>query len=163
MTSIQKATYEAFKKLDCELEKKPTPEQVAAHLGKELNVVLRVLKKLDLYEEHELLTEAELALYRVYRKGLSLTDLSKMSGLTQGMVTYVLKQLSAKGVIERKKYQKANRDEAPPTYVVMVQGKYEGWRGYIGKNDKLTIFNCNGNEVTKFFEPNDYEVIERRV
>lgn len=162
MTSIQKETYEAFKQLDCELGKKPTPEQVAEHMGKELNNVLRVLKRLDLYEEHELLTEAELTIFKIYRKGLTLNDLARMSGLTTGMVTYTLKQLSAKGVIEHKKYEKANRDEAPPTYVCITDGDYKGYRGYIGKNDKCTVFDTKGNEVTKYFEPREYEVIERR-
>ena len=163
MTSVQRATFEAFKELDCKYGIKPTPDQVAAHMNKDLNSVLRVLKRLDLYEEHELLTETELLIFNIYKKGLTFRDLSRMSGLSGEMVKYILKQLSTKGVIERKKYTRANRDEAPPTYIQIIVGDYEGYRGYIGKNDRCTVFDCYGNEVTKLFEPGEYEVIERRV
>ena len=162
MTSIQRTTFDTMKQLESDLGRKPEPQEVADALGKELNVVLRVLKRLQLYEDRELLTESELAIYRIYKQGLSIRQLSEQTGLTTGMVTFTLKQLSNKGVIERKKYEKANRDEAPPTYVCITDGLYEGYRGYIGKNDKCTVFDTKGNEVTKYFEPNEYEVIERR-
>jgi cyanate lyase len=162
MTSIQKQTFDTMQQLKIDLGRKPEPQEVADALGKDLNNVLRVLKRLALYEDRELLTESETLVYRVYRKGLTFNDLSEMTGLTTGMVKFVLKQLSAKGVIERKKYEKANRDEAPPTYISITEGDYKGWRGYIGKNDKCTVFDCFGNEIEKYFEPNEYEVIERR-
>ena len=98
--------------------------------------VKRILSGIEIYPKEMLLTANEKLVKEIYREGLMLVDLAKITGLCESTISKAINRLADRGLIDYKKrvYKKREpheTDEDKKPYLRVEGGPFNGSRGYI--------------------------------
>lgn len=126
----------------------PELYEICEYTGKIATAVIKVLQNIDFYPSDKLITPKEKAVLDVYRPGLKVCDVARMTGELNDSTSRIMINLSKKGLIDykpRKRTPVAGREvpdqEKPGVYIRVTDGAYKDAMGYIKKFSDVVI--CN--------------------
>jgi hypothetical protein len=152
--------------------KPPTVTEIAIYTKKTETSVVLTLRSLNIYTEEQLITDFQRSVRDLYLEGFNTVEIAIAIDSHSSNVCRVLKDLKNRGLIKlRNEDVKLSSERAEPkrkvVYIEVIDGPFEGWRGYIdipGKQmDYCRIYNGRCKEAAIWIENDKIEHIEGRM